>query len=527
MNQINGLSIQQTPPEKLTNKYSPSVDSNLDTDKVSIAGKNEENYSNPELIMKLSSNSGGKNINTHQDQMPVAKDPIEVNKDSKFSLHVNGSSIVLKGSSGDGKVNINQNDEGLTLKYGGFEKRFTKKDASAKKIIIDLGKGNNFLFADPNVKYDLNIRAGSGNNNVTTGKGADNIQLGDGNNTIYAGKGDDIISVGSGNNEIYGGAGDDTIYVKGDGKNKIFGNSGNDYIQGGSGNDYIHGGSGDDIIYGLDGDDFIIGGTGNDYLDGGNGNDILKGGAGKDILSGGKGNDKLYGGLGADILIDDKAIANARTGDKVYINSKDTNLGESIKIKGDNTFKSRVESDLETLRALPSGTKMLEELDKTGKTTTIKKDFYSSALPSDFEKGTIKPDGTPNLGTNTTITYNPEKPLTERSTDSLPPIGTLFHEMAHAYNLKTGTFIGEYVRDIGENTDKVEKASEHQAIGLPIGNLFHYDTELYIETGEETGPDSSLPPIKHPDGTISYNNPKGISENDIRSDLNITPRTEY
>ena len=83
-----------------------------------------------------------------------------------------------------------------------------------------------------------------------------------------AGSGDDTVTGGGGADQIYLGAGNDTAD----------GGGGNDLIAGGAGEDLIQGGAGDDDLYGGDNDDFVIGGPGLDDLYGGLGNDILVGG---------------------------------------------------------------------------------------------------------------------------------------------------------------------------------------------------------------------------------------------------------
>lgn len=88
----------------------------------------------------------------------------------------------------------------------------------------------------------------------------------------------------------------------------INGGAGNDYIEGGSGNDVISGSAGQDIIYGRAGNDVLRGNEDVDYLDGGAGNDTLYGGDGNDSVYGGAGDDTLYGDAGSDNIDDLQGI---------------------------------------------------------------------------------------------------------------------------------------------------------------------------------------------------------------------------
>ncbi|HEX7222295.1 MAG TPA: calcium-binding protein, partial [Candidatus Limnocylindrales bacterium] len=191
------------------------------------------------------------------------------------------------------------------------------------------------------------VRAGIGNDEVTSGNGADDIEgganddriiSGTGADRIRGGDGNDSIDAGEGNDtDVQGGPNDDTING-GPGGDNLQGNGGDDNISagpdepsatsvdvliGGAGNDNLAGDGGDDDLYGdevittctadgvdtgntEDGDpnddniDSLIGGTGNDYLHGGAGRDQLEGNDGADELCGGGFHDEIVGGNGKD-----------------------------------------------------------------------------------------------------------------------------------------------------------------------------------------------------------------------------------
>ena len=65
--------------------------------------------------------------------------------------------------------------------------------------------------------------------------------------------------------------------------------SGNDYVSTGGGPDKLFGGDGYDRLFGRAGDDVIYGGPRPDNLFGGSGNDMLRGGPGPDYLAPGSG----------------------------------------------------------------------------------------------------------------------------------------------------------------------------------------------------------------------------------------------
>ena len=96
-----------------------------------------------------------------------------------------------------------------------------------------------------------------------------------------AGGGDDEIIVASNVTtpvEFHGGAGNDSLWVKGSGLAKLFGDAGDDILVGGGGNDEIHGGDGNDKIDGGAGNNSIYGDAGDDYIKSGAGNDLIYGG---------------------------------------------------------------------------------------------------------------------------------------------------------------------------------------------------------------------------------------------------------
>lgn len=119
--------------------------------------------------------------------------------------------------------------------------------ADVDSVFINALGGNDVVVARPNVRLELTVDGGDGNDRIRGGSGNDNLT----------------------------------------------GGLGNDQITGGRGNDVIDGGAGDDRLRGQGGDDTLSGGDDNDTLIGGRGDDLLDGGAGTNVLKPDSGRDQL------------------------------------------------------------------------------------------------------------------------------------------------------------------------------------------------------------------------------------------
>lgn len=125
----------------------------------------------------------------------------------------------------------------------------------------------------------------AGNDNLSSGSGADTLLGGEGSDTMYGGGGNDVVAGGPGDDWLSGGNHDD-IVLGGDGTDHMTGDAGNDVVVGGLGNDEFSGKDGDDQLWGGLGDDEI-----NEYSY--NGNDTILPGAGADEVYAGSGNDSV------------------------------------------------------------------------------------------------------------------------------------------------------------------------------------------------------------------------------------------
>ncbi|MBT8227839.1 MAG: hypothetical protein HKP61_08000 [Dactylosporangium sp.] len=391
---------------------------------------------------------------------------------------------------------------------------------------------------------DDTITGSSDGSSLVGGDGNDRILGGDGRDDIHGGDGDDQISGALSNDYLHGGSGDDYLS----------GGDGNDYLDAGAGDDVLSGGRGNDIAYALAGRDTVRGGTGEDYLDGGPGNDRISGDAGDDILFGGRGDDLLRGGAGNDVsyagagrdTVDATSgsiapepyrgpdgIPHAPTpeNDTVYAQSEDTvtgaellqyveitDAGAYVNIKGTPEFIARVESDLDALRSSPTGEAMLTDLQQEhdgswfhGGLNILELDeqngraFAVTAIPPASDPGVIIAtyiSDSENI--QPAIFYNPSY----SSSGEQPPIVTLYHEMAHIYQIAhmSGNVLdyqGDDAKDHGINT------YERQAVGLPIDHDWYWPWS------------ASTPERIDPDQPLIY------TENGLLAELELPTRPHY
>jgi hypothetical protein len=361
---------------------------------------------------------------------------------------------------------------------------------------VRTGDGNDVVRAAANVKVNMDVYGGAGNDTITTGQGRDRVDGGAGN---------DIINTGAGRDDVFGGAGNDTIDA-GSGHDVVYGGDGNDTLRGGKGRDYIDGGAGNDVLKGGSGNDVLTGGLGDDTLRGDKGNDRVYTGAGKDTVDNKSGNDVVYGQTADDTITAAKGAKNAVTNVDMS-----TTLGSSVVVSGSPEFQQRVNADLELMRSSPAGRQMLAQLDASGNTVTIselpnvRNGGATPAGGGNFLQTVTAPDGTTSVvagtGTNSGIAFNPSN-HDDRFPNSMV---VLYHELSHAYNHMTGT------RQQGTNNapgtiDNGTNNREMQAVGLNnTGLSFNF-----------------------PGGTgATTTNPTALTENGIRAEMGLPLRPSY
>ncbi len=198
-----------------------------------------------------------------------------------------------------------------------------------------IGSAFNDNFTAGNPTGQLEIRAGAGNDTVTsTGngtayygeEGSDHLVSGPGADSFFGGNGFDTIdysqygrgiTIDLGNN-ANGGAGigpdgDWTQFIEG-----VIGSAFDDTLLGGFISENMAGGGGSDSIAAGGGRDLVAGDAGNDTLDGGAFDDKIDGGTGHDILIGGDGFDEMVAGDGNDHLYGQSANGGADQSDTLY-----------------------------------------------------------------------------------------------------------------------------------------------------------------------------------------------------------------
>ena len=392
--------------------------------------------------------------------------------------------------------------------------------------------GHAFNVAPENAQ-DLTISTGTGRDRIIV---ADDVSF---RLRLHGGDGDDIIHGGAGHDRVYGGDGDDTIHT----------GAGDDYVEGQAGNDVIAGGPGRDVLYGLDGTDVLDGGRDADYLDGGRGADTLLGRDGPDALLGGRGQDILLGGAGDDALAggrDTDTLKGGAGADKLYVQADDeARIGDGDQIAVVDTskpvgtsfrrrsppeeaamgmagkhrtfelprrvnpdFAARFESDLEALRSIPSGRRLLQELDHSGGTLTVREttdDQQGSAIGAlgsgrknngiDYHRSQINPVD----GKEAELRSHGVDPSVVRARPSMhaPPAVSLGHELVHARH----QFEGD--RSKGQIMGPGSAANEELRT---TGLQYDHDND------PETPPQADT---------------QGVTEADLRDDLNLPVRDRY
>lgn len=409
----------------------------------------------------------------------------------------NGRTHVQLGASND-QVNIAQRaDGGMDVSVNGRVTSLTPEQVRAG-VTVDCGAGDDRVQVANGVTADLEVHGGAGDDTLIGGDGADKLFGGAGNDTLTGGAGNDVLDGGDGHDYLEGGAGND-VMRGGDGKDVMYGLDGDDQMDGGGGDDYMDGGAGNDRVNGGAGNDALFGGQGDDALEGGAGNDVLAGGSGRDTLNGGAGTDQLFSQA-------EDTIQNAE-GDTNTRVDMSRNVGTSVSVTGSADFQTRVQSDLEAMRSIPTGREMLQGLDASGKRVNITQtEGGNAARPERREDATLRPDGSAGPGTNGTVMYHPTRSLLDTSEDWMirPPMIGLFHELVHATQYATGTLPTGTTRvdgPPGGGWGGPVANSELDAVGLP------WDHDA----------DPSTPPRVNP----------RVNENQLRRELGLPLRPHY
>jgi uncharacterized Zn-binding protein involved in type VI secretion len=176
--------------------------------------------------------------------------------------------------------------------------------------------------------------------------------------------------------------------------------------------------------------------------------------------------------------------------------------GTAITIEGDAAYQAKVQKDLDAIAATPSGKKMLADLEASGKKVTIKPtqnpDDGNAIGYTNVANATRKADGSANIGSDSTITYNPDREVIgSEPWATRPPAIGLGHEIVHATHAAHGErsvtqVQNDHVADATSATGyEMAKEEEVRTVGIPP-----YDKEPYSENtlrSEWTPPQPARP----------------------------------
>lgn len=143
-------------------------------------------------------------------------------------------------------------------------------------------------------------------------------------------------------------------------------------------------------------------------------------------------------------------------------------VGKNIKVKGSDAFVGKALNDLSTIYNLPTGKKVMDELDKGKHQTTIQELDMATARRNGALAGPASDADaqTPGKGSPTTISYNPDlkndKYGTPPNQVDMPVESTLAHEMIHALHSSRGTDRN----NIAEAAEPGSTEEESQTIGI-------------------------------------------------------------
>ncbi len=421
--------------------------------------------------------------------------------------------------SDSGEIDVTMDGEMIVISDGtpGGTQRIDP--ATVDRIVIVGGDGNDAITVDESVTESLVIAGGKGTDTIVGGSGSDIILGGEGNDNLEGRNGGDIIIGGAGHDYQSGGNGNDVMFG-GTGRDAMYGGNNEDILVGGSNNDYIDTGSGDDLAFGQTGDDVISGGRGDDNVDGGSGADTLIGASGDDQYSNLDDDDNVIAEFGETVTAPSGATVTRRTIDSA--------AGSSITIETDPTstssdeFETRVNDDLETLRATRTGNAMLNALDdeaaNTGNSVTVKEligvdNGFASANGADWKRNFGEDRAT---GGDSTVSYNPSYNKTRVGFDEKPPIAVLFHEFAHAYNMVTGTGLnGTY--ENGDDPADSRQLTRDDGTTYYLSNTERQAVGLAVDHDGDPRTAERIVPGHHFD----------LTENGFRRELGIADRPSY
>jgi type VI secretion system secreted protein VgrG len=157
--------------------------------------------------------------------------------------------------------------------------------------------------------------------------------------------------------------------------------------------------------------------------------------------------------------------------------------GTAIKLDGDAAFRRATIEALDKIKSTPTGKALLEAIEKSGKTITIKETAGGNEVTGLGAGAMRNADGTKGAGSDSTVGFNPNREsIGTEPWETRPPAVGLAHELVHAQHAATGDIKTDQV----ENDSKPDPANpgghatemdeEVRTVGIPP-----YDGEPYSE----------------------------------------------
>lgn len=158
-----------------------------------------------------------------------------------------------------------------------------------QSLLIKTNGGNDRVIIDDDVKHQVGVDGGDGDDYLQAGGGPTELRGNGGNDTLRLGSGFGIARGGAGNDTLYGGSGHTSLFGD-DGNDRLHAGFGNAHkwnvLMGGAGDDTLFAGSGDNYLHGEDGDDQLVGYDRTSFFTG----------EGKDRIWNNKSKDKIFAG---------------------------------------------------------------------------------------------------------------------------------------------------------------------------------------------------------------------------------------
>ncbi len=163
-------------------------------------------------------------------------------------------------------------------------------------------------------------------------------------------------------------------------------------------------------------------------------------------------------------------------------------------------FQAQALADLMAIDQTPSGHRLLQSLNDSGRTVTVKdnidpQELNAHARPNDSANAQRKSDGTPGTGSDATVNYNPNiSTLNNDPWMTAPSAVWLSHELVHADHYTHGT----------RSTGTAQNDGQYEPDGTP--------SQMRVEELNTAG----IPP--HAGSGKVNNEDSGVTENDIRQE---------